>query len=151
MKSFLIICIFSLLLFSGVKDLEKDVYTNKHLSNIANSIKPYLPMMVDDETRLDSILSFEKNLKYVYTMVNANQSDFNQRSLENALKPKVQNSVCTNETTMVFPRNNVVLTFTYYSKKGKFISEFSVKPDKRYEKYNELIFLDFNFSFGMQL
>ena len=129
MKSFLFICIFNLLLFAGIKNLEENIYTNEHLNNIANSIKPYLPMMVDDETRLDSIHTFEKNLKYVYTLVNVNQSDFTQKSLENILKPKVRNSVCTNPVTMVFPKNKVVLTFSYYSKTGRFISEFSVKPE----------------------
>lgn len=129
MKFYLIICILNLLLFAGVKDLEKKIYSKEHLSDIANAISVYLPMMVDDETRLDSVLSFEKNLRYTYTMVNTNQSDFTQKSLANILKPKVRNSVCTNPLTMVFPKNEVVLTFTYYSKTGKFISEFSIKPE----------------------
>ncbi|MFZ9659607.1 MAG: hypothetical protein ACO29X_03560 [Arcobacteraceae bacterium] len=127
-KIFLVISIFSVILFGKDTLDRKTIQSAAFLNEVASGINQQLPMMLDQETRADSAIGLDKEIVYKYTLVNTNQNDFSPKDLINALKPSIKNSVCTTPSVKIFPENGVKMTYSYYSKDGKFIAEFTITP-----------------------
>jgi hypothetical protein len=128
MKKIFLILLLSIVL-SGKESYERETFQSAiFLSEIASSINKQLPMMVDKETRLDVVMGMKQNITYKYTLVNTNQNDFTSEEIENLLKQTIKNSVCTNPKVRIFPENGVSMNYSYYSKDGKFMAEFTIFP-----------------------
>jgi len=128
MKKIFLLLLINIILFGKDSYDRKEFQSAVFLNEVASSINKQLPMMIDKETRLDVVFGMKKNITYKYTLVNIKQSDFTAKQIENALKENIKNSVCTNPKVRIYPEHGVNMNYSYYSKKGKFMAEFSIIP-----------------------
>ncbi len=106
-----------------------------HLANTARQTNQSLPMMVDDETRLD-IVTTDKNLvQYRYTLVDIEVSEEVKRIAQIELLPTVGSKVCTTKETRSMLENAISLGFYYNDMNAHPILdfEFSISDCKHYE------------------
>ena len=128
MKKIFLILLLNILLFSKETYDRKTFQSAVFLNEIASSINEQLPMMIDKETRWDVAFGMKKNITYKYTLVNFNQKDFTAKQIKDALKENIKNAVCTNPQIKIYPKNGVNMNYSYYSKDGKFMAEFTIRP-----------------------
>jgi len=112
----------------GEKLDRKTIQSAEFLSEVASSLNKQLPMMIDKETRLDSVYGTKKNLVFKYTLVNISYGDYTKKQIKDALYDNIKNSVCTNPKTVIFPKNGININYDYYSKRGKFMAEITISP-----------------------
>ena len=128
MKKIFLILSLSIILFSQETYDRKTIQSAIFLNEVASSVNKQLPMMIDKHTRMDNVFGTEKNITYKYTLININYGDFTAKQVENSLKENIKNSVCTSPNTKIFPDNGVTMNYSYYSKKGKYITKIIITP-----------------------
>ena len=134
----LLVIAFSSLIGKQVgKGSVENYYTNKNkgafdeeLTKSVSQINANLPRMVDTETRLDSAVGSNKNLRYNYTLVNYSEKTLSADALNNAVGKNIVNEVCTAKETKVFIKNGVTISFAYHGNEGKQITVISVAPSQ---------------------
>lgn len=98
------------------------------LPKFASQLNAKLPMMVDADTRLDSVMGVNKTLRYNYTLVNYSASNVTEQDVRSAMQQKIENSVCTSQESLSFIKNGATLSYAYYGNEGKQIAVISVSP-----------------------
>jgi hypothetical protein len=100
------------------------------LPKFASQLNAKLPMMVDSDTRLDSVMGVNRTLRYNYTLISHSSSDVTEQDIRNAFQQKIENRVCTSQESLTFIKNGVTLTYAYYGNEGKQISVISVSSSQ---------------------
>ena len=96
------------------------------LPAIANEISKNLPMTIDKETQLDSVLGFDETLTYLYSLINFKAEDVTQ-DMKNFLHKQGINGYCSVEGPLkIFKENNITMKIMYRGKDGKFATSFSM-------------------------
>lgn len=96
------------------------------LPSYTNEINKNLPMRIDKDTRLDSILAFGDVVTYIYTLVNLRASSVTQ-DMKDFLHEQAVNGYCTAMGDMkIFRDNNITLNINYRGIDGKFATVVSV-------------------------
>lgn len=86
--------------------------TNKYLHK-------YFPVMVDEETRLDSVTALPGNVfEYHYTLVNTLKDSIDVPQVEQTLKPVLLNHVKTSPTLEFLREGGVTMVYHYKDKTG---------------------------------
>lgn len=98
------------------------------LPKFASQLNAKLPMMVDANTRLDSVMGINRTLRYNYTLINHSSLNVTDQDVRNSLQQKIENNVCTSQETLSFIKNGVTISYAYYGSEGKQISVISVSP-----------------------
>lgn len=98
------------------------------LLKTAEEINKKLPMMVDQDTRLDTTIGYGKKFRYNYTMVTFAAEDIDPNLLENEFVPLVRNRACSTEQMKMFFKNGVTVDYSYSDKTGKHFKTISVTP-----------------------
>lgn len=98
------------------------------LKNIADRLNANLPVMVDDETRLDSAEVGDNRFKYNYTLVNYLSVDPEAEAITAELLPAVKWSACAEESMRVFFENSVSAVYHYYDTDGELIKSITIMP-----------------------
>ncbi len=102
---------------------------DENLNQVATELNKKLPMMVDDQTRLDQVSVKTGTLVYAYTLPNATKNDLDFSSLAKIIKPKMIANYRDNETMAALRKWSVGLDYQYKDKNGDFIGEVLVTPD----------------------
>ena len=104
---------------------------DKAMTKMASEINKTCPMMVDQETRLDNVVTFPKNiLQYNYTLIDVEKANADTVAMRKFLEPRIINNVKTNPQ-MKFQRDHqTTLNYYYRDKEGLFLLLISVTPEK---------------------
>ncbi|KAA8597436.1 hypothetical protein AB4077_20240 [Vibrio cyclitrophicus] len=92
-----------------------------------NAINKIAPQMVDSETRIDSSYAVENKLVYKYTLINYSVDDFDTEKVQEIITKQVTGFVCTSPGMEYFVDNAIDISYHYYDKDSKYITEANVK------------------------
>ena len=93
---------------------------------IASEMSKNLPMMIDKETRLDSVGAYGATMVFVYTLINRRAESATQ-DLKNFLHDQAVNGYCTGlGESKTFRDNNITIKIHYRGMDGKFFTAISV-------------------------
>ncbi len=92
------------------------------LTNAKNQIEGHLPLMVDEETRLDSVIINSDTFYYIYTLVTVAPGEFTSSSLTEIAKPANLNSTCNMQNLKPLIEAGATLAYTYKDKTGQEIT-----------------------------
>jgi uncharacterized protein YdbL (DUF1318 family) len=109
---------------------KNDGAIDEALQKAAGQMSAKLPMMVDSDTRWDSIMGINKTLRHNYTLVNYSASAVSADDIKNGFGQKLVNRVCTSEEMQVFVKNGVTVSYAYYGNEGKQIIVISIAPSQ---------------------
>jgi len=96
------------------------------LSNAENQIKGYLPLMVDEETRLDAVKITNDTFYYIYTLVKVSPGEFNSNKLTEILKPILLDQSCNTQNLQPLVNAGATIAYKYKNKKGKMITTINI-------------------------
>lgn len=98
---------------------------DESLQQIVSEQNGKLPMMVDSDTRLDSMAVINKTIRYNYTVVHYSASNLLSQKI-NSYGPIIVNKVCTTKEMRVYVKNGFTISYAYYDNEGKQITVISV-------------------------
>ncbi len=102
---------------------------DKALVQIANETNKTLPLMVDNETRLDATIANPGNsFTYSYTLVNYTKERVNISDLNERVRPQIIANYKSHPQMQYFRDHNVELHYQYKDKNEVFITEIVVSP-----------------------
>lgn len=121
-----------LLLSTGIAAPESmDVIIHDSLVEVTTEMNKTLPMMVDEETRLDRVGVYGKTFYGRYTLINYTLEELNRsqiQSIHDGLKTLHVNSYCTNPGLKMLRDNNSGREFDIYDKNAKWVTTITVTP-----------------------
>ena len=120
---------FSVAFFVTKVVLNKMNSFDDELVETAQQLNKKCPVMVDTETRLDSVKAEERKFSYFYTLVNIDATE-NMNDAKMYLIKNAQFNLDTTSTMKLYRENNIDLQYSYSNKKGKRLFEFTIKPKK---------------------
>jgi len=91
---------------------------NVLLQNAKAQLEGSLPVMVDEDTRLDDVFTTDNIFQYQYTLVNVTNEELDLRALDDSLKPIVQNQACTMPNLKSLAEKGAIISFLYNDKNG---------------------------------
>jgi len=105
------------------------------LDQAAKEINVECPIMVDNETRLDSVAT-APNLTFIYyySLIYMDKVNVNIEELKGYLKPNILDNAQYNEALQDFRQNKVSMVYRYADMEGSFLFEINVKPDDYLEE-----------------
>lgn len=83
------------------------------------------PVMLDEETRLDSVTTFSSYIIYNNTMINYSVEQLDISQFTTLLQDIVIKPLCSNKDLKAFKEYGVTMVYRYLDKSGNFISELS--------------------------
>jgi hypothetical protein len=103
---------------------------DKVMIEAASEMNKALPMMVDQDTRLDNTAALPGNVfQYNYTLINYDQSEINIDTVRKYAEPGIVNNVKTNPDMKSFRENKVIMDYCYKDRNGVFLLKISVTPE----------------------
>jgi hypothetical protein len=103
----------------------------KTLASATARLNRDCPEMVDDETRLDSVLlTPEVQLSYHYTLISRDRSDINEQAFRAYIIPRILNNVHANNDLKVHRDSSLTMIFNYRDRSGELITEISLSPEQ---------------------
>ncbi len=97
---------------------------DKVLVRTASGLNATLPMMVDQETRLDATMAGPgKKFLYTFTLINFTKAAVDVGHFQQTMRPKLVASYRTNPKMKSFRDHNVELVYQYKDKAGEFVCE----------------------------
>jgi len=98
---------------------------------IADELNRACPIMVDNETRLDSASTqSNKTFQYHYTLINMEKDSVDITELEDYLEPIILHNLRTSSDLKVFRNNNVTMTYQYQDMNEAFLFELVFLPEQ---------------------
>ncbi len=108
---------------------------DQKITQDVNELNSTCPVMIDRETRLDSISILPNNvLQYNYTLVNLISDSVNIDDFKNYVYPMVLKNIRTNSDMKVYRDNKTTFAYKYQDKGGSFITKLSIASDQYLEK-----------------
>jgi len=90
----------------------------KLLLEVQETVKSQLPMMLDERTRLDSMVAVKNQLLCKYTMVNYKLTEIDMKEFETEAKKLVKHNTCSNKISKKLVQDGAKYVFIYYDKDG---------------------------------
>lgn len=101
---------------------------NSLLSEVVNAMNKSLPMMLDSEVRLDSVVGMNKTLFYKHTLVNYTADEVDSSFFDTEVRPFLLNQACTTPQ-MIFALDLGISYFYHFrGVNGKFVSQIVIAP-----------------------
>lgn len=128
----IILIVFLVVLAMGVGRIyymKKDIagrYSQNDLEKIAIESNKSLPVMIDQQTRLEKVVALQRGLEKRYTLVSATYSEELRSQLSSKLFPVLKEQSCRNSQSLNLYRSGVEETFTYMDMNGRQIASFTV-------------------------
>jgi hypothetical protein len=111
----------------------KPTYDNE-LMNAAGELNENLPIMINDETRLDNVMATSENtFMYNYTLVNMVADSIDVIDMRNFMEPRILNDVRTNPGLKAFRDRGTTMVYNYKDENGVFLLKIAITADQ----YNE--------------
>jgi len=134
---YLVAMIFTLALqisCTGEKKPEKSRYEKamekKTLANATAKLNRSCPEMVDEDTRLDSVLLLESgHLSYNYTLINRDKASINELAFRTYLIPLILDNVHYNIDLKIHRDSSIIMDFNYWDRNGELITEITLGPE----------------------
>ena len=98
----------------------------QQLADIAEEGNSHLPMMVDAQTRLDSMVASSDTFEYAYTLVGHSADQVNREAFEAAIRPYLTTSLCSSEDNELFRANDLNVVYTYYASDGDRVASIAI-------------------------
>lgn len=99
------------------------------LVQVANELNKNAPMMVDQETRLDTTMAGPgKKLTYHYTLVNLTTEDIDIGELRAFMTTQIVNHVATHSDMQTLRDHRVTFAYSYKDKNGVHLTTIQVTP-----------------------
>jgi hypothetical protein len=100
------------------------------LQQAASNLNKSCPMMIDPETRLDTVTIPEvRTFQYNYTLVNMEKASIDMEDLKNFLTPTIVENVKTSPQLQLFREQNTTLSYRYNDRDGAYLFDIVVTPD----------------------
>lgn len=104
--------------------------TDRVLQLTALTVNKKCPMMVDEETRLDSVEAIgNKTLQYHYTLVNYSVKELDLEKLKATMQPYILKEIKTKPEMKVFREKGVKLAYFYKDKLSDSVLLLTYKPE----------------------
>ncbi len=104
---------------------------DNQLMQLSNEFNKSLPIMVDQVTRLDTVIPMPgKVLTYNYTLVNMSLEQIDIVSLREYLRPRIINNIKTSDEMKYLRDKGVTFVYKYYDDVKRFVFEVKVTPDE---------------------
>ena len=104
--------------FSSSYKQKQNAEIQELLQDAAKEIKSQLPLMVDEETQLDSVLAVKNQIFCRYTMVNYKSTEIDAHEFEVEAKKLAKHNTCSNENTKKLLQLGANYVFIYFGKDG---------------------------------
>jgi len=114
---------------STVKKYEQgkaDRTVEEILIKITKKINSQLPIMVDPDTRLDTVICYGKQMHYKYTMINYSENESNKKALQNEATSTLAKNHCNNKNTVKMLKMGVEYYYIYFDKNGILIATINI-------------------------
>lgn len=109
----------------------ENVIPVRNLTTVTAKLNGGCPEMVDEDTRLDSILFIQEGLlSYNYTLFKQDKSSINETVFQAYLIPRILNNVHANRDLKMYRDSSVTFVFNYWDRNGVLITEFTLGPEK---------------------
>lgn len=110
------------------------------LKEASKEINAECPLMIDNETRLDSVAT-APNLTFVYyySLIYMDKVNVNLDELKGYLEPNVLDNAQYNEAMADFRKNRVTMIYRYVDMEGNFMFEIDVRPEDYLENDSDMI------------
>jgi len=102
--------------------------TDLELFAVAHELNSSLPMALDKDTRLDSVVALQKTLQYQYTLINYTCDQLDASDTRQALRSSMLPNIQSNPSTSALLRRGVSMEFRYSGSDGRFICSFVITP-----------------------
>ncbi len=96
----------------------------KALSMAVDAMNKTLPMMTDEETRLDKVTSEEKKMTFHYTLVHLDNWSMPKLKLRKLIYNDTKSQVCADKETQGLLKKGAVIAYSYRGKDNKPIETF---------------------------
>ena len=103
---------------------KKEGAINAALVNVADNMNKRTPIMINSNTRFDTVLVVNQELWYKYTLVNNKAEEIKVSEFDQITRPNLINHVCT--SMKFFVDNNISVSYLYYGKNGKKITSIKI-------------------------
>jgi hypothetical protein len=100
------------------------------LIKVADEIQKQLPRMIDEESRLDSIMAIGNDLYYRVTFVNYNADDFDIAKLRKRKELILKHNMCNNEDTKLLIKKGVSFNYYFFGKDDLAVLKIKINRNK---------------------
>lgn len=102
----------------GYSESKAKAEFDKEMIETSRQINRQLPMMVDQETRLDTTVVLNREFYYKYTLINYKGNDVDKSRLYEWAESALKASFCDNDNIKKVLRVGVKFNYIYYGKDG---------------------------------
>jgi len=93
----------------------------KRLIRSASEFSKDLPVMIDSETRWDNVNGLGGRYTFRYTLVNYEAEEINASAVEEYVRKRIVNTLCTHDDMAFLLENDVPVDYEYSGKYGKHV------------------------------
>jgi len=112
--------------FSFAQQTKEEREISKILTQTAKVITEKLPMIIDGDTRLDSVATVGNQFIYTNTLTKYIAEQMDAEQLDIVIQENVIDTICPNKDMKGFIDLGVVMVYRYLGKSGVFITELSL-------------------------
>jgi hypothetical protein len=106
------------------------------LAKLSAQMNENLPMVVDNETRLDSVSAVPgRHFIYHYTLLTLSRADVDPDDFHKTIKPRLKSRLCGSAEMQNFLKNGVTISYLYKSKDGQPVGGAKLAPSECARKY----------------
>jgi len=111
---------------SSYSSSKQDAELEAILLKTSTQLNRQLPMMVDEETRLDLTIATGMTLTYKFTMINHMADEYDKYEFYNQMKNFLVKNQCSQENTKIMLRAGVSYNYLYFGKNGNILTTIKV-------------------------
>ena len=105
--------------------------TDREVVKFVKGMNKTCPTMIDRETRLDKVLTFDNhNLQFNYTLIYQTKDSLPIPALKNYMEPLILEKIKNSGTLRKFLNKNLTWIYSYNDKHGDFIFKVTYTPDQ---------------------
>jgi len=107
---------------------EEIANTEAFLQAASNKINSSLPMNIDAETRLDSSVGVDSQMRFNFTMLNYSAKQLDVDAFKQTVTQRMFDNVCGTDKMAVFLEKGISVTYAYSGNDGELFHEISIQP-----------------------
>lgn len=109
------------------EELLSDDEIQSSLIAVANEMNQMTPIMVDDDTRLDSTIALKRSFLYLYTLVGYTADQLDPELFLQAIEPLLLQELCSSEDMAGFLDNDIDTIYVYRGNDGNQITSVTIR------------------------